>query len=96
MKSAPPEPPAFVDVLDGVVCVGVAVPPVLCGVVVAGATGVADVPPEAAVEPEDEVDGVAVVVVEVVVVADDDVFDEAAGVLPDGGAVSTGVVFGRL
>jgi hypothetical protein len=98
LKSAPPEPPALVDVPpdeDGVVCVGVDVPPVACGVVVTG--GVTAVPPDEEVEPEDAgVDvGVLVVVVDVVVV-DDGVVEDAAGVPPEGGAVRTGVVLGTL
>jgi hypothetical protein len=101
LKSAPPEPPAFVEVpplLVGVVWVGVADPPVLCGVVVAGTTGVAVLPPDevAELDDDDDVDGVAVVVVEVVVVAELDGVVEAAGVPPDGGAVSAGVSLGRL
>ena len=83
--------------LDCVVCVGVDVPPVLCGVVVAGTTGVAAVPPDDVEgDVEDDVDGVAVVVVEVVAVAELGVVVEAAGVPPDGGAVSAGVSLGRL
>jgi hypothetical protein len=94
LKSAPPAPPLLV-VVPPVVApdgVGVAVPPVFDGVVVTGA--VAGAPPDADVEPEEV--GVAVVsvvdVVEVVAVA----AGEAAGVPPDGGAVSTGTVFGTL
>ena len=80
---------------EDVVCVGVEVPPVAAGVVVAGVTGVADVPPAV----ELEVDGVTVeaeVVVVDVVAVDDEEFVEAAGVPPDGGAVRTGVVLGTL
>ncbi len=77
----------------GVVCVGVDEPPVLDGVVVAGA-GVTAVPPEEDV-PDDPEAVPGVVLVDVVVV-DVDVVAEAAGVPPDGGAVSTGVVLGTL
>jgi hypothetical protein len=84
LKSAPPVfgvdvvPPAWV-------CVpGVAAPPVWA---VLGA-GVAVAPPEVALDGAAAV--VGVVVVAVVLVCE----EEEAEALPDGGAVSTGVVFG--
>lgn len=76
----------------GVVVVGVTVPPVLDGVVVG--VGVTDVPPD-----EDvlgDVGATAVVDVDVVEVVLVVVAADAAGVPPEGGAVSTGVVKGTL
>jgi hypothetical protein len=101
LKSAPPAPPELVVVpppLDGVVGVGVAVPPpVFCGVVVTG--GVTAVPPLLDGVEEDELElelGVVVVEVDVVVVEVDEESAEAAGVPPDGGAVSGGGSVGTL
>jgi hypothetical protein len=86
LKSAPPAPPALVVVVvAGVVCVGVAVPPVFDGVVVG--VGVTVAPPVALDAGVVEVD--VVDVVELV-----DVVDAVVGVPPVGGAVSTGVVAG--
>jgi len=86
----------LVDVLGlvpppaGAVCVGVDEPPVLDGVVVGA--GVTAVPPEEGAL--DELGALLGVVVVDVVVVDVEADEEGAGVPPEGGAVSTGVVFG--
>ncbi|MCW2991342.1 MAG: hypothetical protein JWM73_1936 [Solirubrobacterales bacterium] len=91
LKSAPPVADDGVVVAGAVVCVGVAVPPVPDGVVVAAAGGVTAAPPV-----EDDVGVVEVVEVVDVVVVPVDVDASGVVVTPDGGAVRTGVVLGTL
>jgi hypothetical protein len=86
-------------VLEGVVavvCVGVAVPPVLAGTGVCVGVGAGAAPPDDDGVDEDGVAAVGAVLVVVVIVEAEELALLADAVPPLGGAVSTGVVLGTL